>query len=148
VWWGRPLSPNYGVYPLGLASTPVVSSQIVVRPFQQAPSIPWTIRLSLISRQARRILQLPVIADYVKPATVVQQHRANSLNRTELEDAHQTPAKRREYTRSVQPDASPTPSALMQRVEFTPHQIPQRIIHVVMPSFLVGVTLFGPALQL
>ena len=126
----------------------MVSSQIVVRPFQQAQPIPRPIRLRLISRQARRVLQLPVIADYVKPATVVQQYRPNSLDRAELEDAHQTPIKRREYIRSIQPNASATASALMQRVELTPHQIPQRIVHVVMPSFLVGVALLRVALQL
>ena len=49
---------------------------------------------------------------------------------------------------SIKPDTRATASALMQRVELAPHQIPQRIIHVVMPSFLVGVALFRVALQL
>jgi len=36
----------------------------------------------------------------------------------------------------------------MQRVELTPHHIPQRINHVIVPAFLVRLALLSPALQL
>ena len=117
-------------------------------PLQQAQPIPRPVRLNLISRQTRRILQLPVIADHVKPATAVQQHGANGLDRAELENAHQTPTKRREYIRSIQPDASATPRVRLQRVELTPNHIPQGVNHVVMPRLFIRLALFRPALQL
>ena len=126
----------------------MVSSQIVVRPFQQAQPIPRPVRLRLISRQARRVLQLPVIADHVKPATVVQQHRANSLDRAELEDAHQIPTKRREYTQSIQPDASATARVRLKRVELTPDHVPQGVNHVIVARLLIRLALLCPALQL
>ena len=88
-----------------------------------------------------------LVADHVKPATVMQQHRPNSLDRAELEDAHQIPTKRREYTQSIQPDASAAARIRIKRVELTPHHVPQGVNHVIVPSLLVRLALFCPALQ-
>jgi len=49
---------------------------------------------------------------------------------------------------SIQPHTRATASALMQRVELAPHQIPQRINHVIVAGLLVRVALLRVALQL
>ena len=49
---------------------------------------------------------------------------------------------------SIEPDARATASALVQRVELSPHHIAQGVNHVVMASFLVRLALLSPALQL
>jgi len=48
----------------------------------------------------------------------------------------------------VKPDASAAASAGMQRVELTPHQVPERIVHVVKARVLVRFALVAIALQL
>ncbi len=48
----------------------------------------------------------------------------------------------------VEPDACAASSASVQRVELTPHQVPERVIHVVKPSVLVRFALVAVALQL
>lgn len=47
---------------------------------------------------------------------------------------------------SIEPDARAAANALMQRVELTPHHIPKRINHVIVPAFLVRLALLSPAL--
>lgn len=49
---------------------------------------------------------------------------------------------------SVNPHAGRSASACVQWIELTPDQVAERIVHVVMAGILVGVALFGVALQL
>ncbi len=48
----------------------------------------------------------------------------------------------------VKPDASAAASASVQRVELAPHQIPERVVHVIEPRVLVRLALVAVALQL
>jgi hypothetical protein len=48
----------------------------------------------------------------------------------------------------IESDARGSPSPGVQWIELAPHQVTQRIIHVIMPGILVWVTFIGVALQL
>jgi hypothetical protein len=48
----------------------------------------------------------------------------------------------------VKPDASAAASASVQRVELTPNQVAERVVHVIEPRVLVRLALVAVALQL
>ena len=101
----------------------------------------------------RGVLRKLAVADNFKPAATVEQGGANGFNRfvfhgcrsggiAPVQGVYPITARL-----SIQPDASATASVRLQRVELTPHQIPQGINHVVMAAILVRLALLRPALQ-
>ena len=102
----------------------------------------------------RGVFRKLAVADNFKPPATVEQGGANGFNRSVfhgLLNGGIAPMQRVypiTARLSIQPDAGATASVRLQRVEFTPHQIPQGINHVVMAAFLVRLAFLRPALQL